>query len=210
MRMVAGASLVLALPLIAPAQGLCADSEYSALYAFGDSLSDNGNLFAQTWNPPDPYWEGRFSDGPVWVEQLAAVLHLHEDRLKNFAVGGATTTDVNTSQAQPLVVAAGGQLPGDALYVYWAGANDLLSLVSNPTGNPFFIVLNAMSKTSAALSSLAGAGARNIVVVNLPDLSKISLVLALNDPAMISAIRDEELLTIACESDAEFLLFDLP
>lgn len=42
---------------------------------FGDSLSDNGNLFAQTGQPPAPYFQGRFSNGPVWVEQLFGPLN---------------------------------------------------------------------------------------------------------------------------------------
>jgi phospholipase/lecithinase/hemolysin len=60
---------------------------YSKLYVFGDSLSDGGNLFKATSFvqpfeeflgvdipviPPSPaYAEGRFSNGPVWVEKLA-------------------------------------------------------------------------------------------------------------------------------------------
>ena len=189
MRIVLATACLLAFPLALPAQALCVDGPFSRVYSFGDSLSDNGNQFSMSWYPPDPYWEGRFSNGPVWVEQLAAVLRLEEDGLKNFATGGATTTTVHTAQVQPLVVASGGQLPGDALYLYWAGANDLLTLLSNPTGNPFFIVLNAMNQTSAALNSLAGAGARNIVVANLPDFSKIPRVKALNDPTLIPAIQ---------------------
>lgn len=46
---------------------------YSSFWALGDSHSDNGNLFAATSNatPPNPtpasppYFDGRFSNGPV-------------------------------------------------------------------------------------------------------------------------------------------------
>ncbi|HDV5785644.1 TPA: hypothetical protein RJD83_002616 [Legionella pneumophila] len=41
------------------------------IVVFGDGLSDNGNLYAYTNHrrPASPaYYNGRFSNGPVWVE----------------------------------------------------------------------------------------------------------------------------------------------
>ena len=51
-----------------------AGSPYSALYAFGDSLSDVGNVFAASrgTEPARPYFQGRFSNGPIWLDYLAA------------------------------------------------------------------------------------------------------------------------------------------
>lgn len=66
---------------------LPAAAGYMALYSFGDSLSDSGNLhnlvYAMTGGtvevPPPPYWQGRASNGPVAVEYLAAALGLTAD-----------------------------------------------------------------------------------------------------------------------------------
>jgi len=44
--------------------------------AYGDSLSDNGNIYKILGFPGPPYWEGRWSNGPVAVENLAAILGL--------------------------------------------------------------------------------------------------------------------------------------
>src|SRR5690242_20274022 len=71
----AALSALLALPGGALAQ------TYSGVQAFGDSLTDNGNLFAltraiQPVPPSPPYFDGRFSNGPVWVEQLMPRLGL--------------------------------------------------------------------------------------------------------------------------------------
>lgn len=49
---------------------------FGNIVAFGDSLTHNGNLYAATEAtggiPPAPsYSNGRFSNGPVWVEYLA-------------------------------------------------------------------------------------------------------------------------------------------
>ncbi len=59
---------------------------FSKIYNFGDSISDQGNIFNLTTSaqpifdipviPGSPYFEGRFSNGPVWVEKLAADLGL--------------------------------------------------------------------------------------------------------------------------------------
>ena len=49
-------------------------SGVSHLVVFGDSLSDNGNLLAQTGGlfPTNPtYWQGRQTNGMVWAETLA-------------------------------------------------------------------------------------------------------------------------------------------
>src|SRR5664279_4977217 len=42
---------------------------FSSVVVYGDSLSDNGNLFAATGQPGAPYYQGRRSDGLVAVER---------------------------------------------------------------------------------------------------------------------------------------------
>src|SRR5687767_4882042 len=68
--------------------GAVAASPFSAVVAYGDSLSDNGNLFAVVGQPGPPYFERRASNGPVAVDLLAASLGA---RLLDFGFGGATT-----------------------------------------------------------------------------------------------------------------------
>ncbi|KAJ2911017.1 hypothetical protein GGI21_000266 [Coemansia aciculifera] len=60
------------------------------LYIFGDSLSDVGTLKELTLGlvPAQPYWNGRFSSGPVWNEYLAKLLNFN---LYNRAIGGSTS-----------------------------------------------------------------------------------------------------------------------
>src|SRR5437660_8377950 len=54
---------------------VCADP-ITQMVVFGDSLSDVGNVYAATGSPPAPYYPGRYSNGPIWVERLAANLGL--------------------------------------------------------------------------------------------------------------------------------------
>ncbi|MGA7806692.1 SGNH/GDSL hydrolase family protein, partial [Bradyrhizobium sp.] len=63
-------------------------SSFSSVIVYGDSLSDNGNLYSLIGYPPPPYYDGRFSNGPVAAEQLATNLGAP---LYDFAVGGATS-----------------------------------------------------------------------------------------------------------------------
>ena len=51
---------------------------YPAIYSFGDSLSDVGNVDLATGGiePASPYVDGQFSNGPVWAQDLAGKLGL--------------------------------------------------------------------------------------------------------------------------------------
>ena len=71
---------------------------YSTIYSFGDSLSDVGNVYSATGGlvPIPPYYNGRFSNGPNWVDDLSAKLGLGTVSPSaaggnDFAVGGAQT-----------------------------------------------------------------------------------------------------------------------
>jgi outer membrane lipase/esterase len=81
------------LPLPVSAQSI------DGVTTFGDSLSDNGNAFQSTGGtvpPSPPYFNGRFSNGPVWVEGFPAELKLPAGASNNFAFGGATSGTANT------------------------------------------------------------------------------------------------------------------
>ena len=155
-----------ALAVVAPPS-----SSFSGLVVFGDSLSDNGNLFALTGGtfPPAPYYQGRFSNGPVAVERLASGLGLSGAQFKDLAIAGAQTgTGGQLPGSGMLNQVAGfqaslGSAPADAnaLYVVWGGANDLRGGVSIGT---------AVGNLSAIVSSLHTLGARKFLLPNLPDL----------------------------------------
>ena len=48
--------------------------EITGIVAFGDSLSDTGNTFLAAGIPPAPYYQGHYSNGPIWLEYLAGRL----------------------------------------------------------------------------------------------------------------------------------------
>lgn len=84
--------------MVASAGAQADADDFGSLFAFGDSLTDTGNLFAisaGTEPPSPPYFDGRFSNGPVWIESFAPRLDLEIDFgtpfAGNFAIGGAFT-----------------------------------------------------------------------------------------------------------------------
>ncbi len=144
------------------------------IYVFGDSLSDTGTIYKATggaYPPSPPYFQGRYSNGPVWVEHLASKLSLTLDRTTNFAAGGATTSAKGSYGVPGLLTQINGftnahaQADSQALYVVWAGANDYLQEATQPA----IVVENVMQ----AIASLSKVGARKILVGNLPDLGQL-------------------------------------
>ncbi|NEP39664.1 MAG: SGNH/GDSL hydrolase family protein [Okeania sp. SIO2G4] len=172
-------------------EGRLPRSLFSDIYVFGDSLSDTGNAFVATGGllpPSPPYFEGRTSNGPLWIETLAPQLELTSNSSLNFAVNGATTGFVNSTNnllpegTPPLLIGLQTQIDNfiaetpetdpDALYVVWAGANDYL-------GGSTQGVQSSVGNLSVAVNKLASIGARNFLLPNLPDLGLTPLAQSL-------------------------------
>jgi outer membrane lipase/esterase len=167
------------------AQTVPANRTFSSYYFFGDSLTDSGNTFALTGSPGAPYYQGRVSNGPTYAEYLApglvaAVTASSNPARLNFAFAGATATVgsavPNLQQQVAMYQARGITARSDSLYVLLAGANDLLNAVSVPANQNATAMTNTGVNGSAAVAtavkSLATLGAKNILVLNLPDISK--------------------------------------
>ena len=177
---------------------LAAAGPFREMVVFGDSLSDMGNVFAVT-EPvlaealpvSPPYFQGRFSNGPVWVEHLAQKLNLQLRPFlqegTNFAFGGAAIgfdrpdlfendlrvlipslrTQVTTFVVQHLFDKA----DPAALYIVWGGANDLRdALVTAP--DPLTEAREAVEDLAAAIAELAEARAVSFLVPNMPNLGR--------------------------------------
>ena len=162
---------------IATAPALAAAPSYDGIVAFGDSLSDNGNLFALTGGatPSAPYWNGRYSNGPVAVEDMAADMHLG---LQDYAYGGAQTGIGNlggaaltgtgvSGQIGMYASAHGGAADAHSLYLVWAGPNDFFAGTNmfNPNTAP-----TAVGNMVGDLDTLYAMGARDFLVPLMPDI----------------------------------------
>ena len=175
----------------APAAHAPQQAEYSTIYAFGDSLSDAGNDYIASLGilpSSPPYSDGRFSNGAVWVQDLARALGLGAVTPslaggRDFAYGGAEAGNEPLHTVLPIdlpsqlvqFVADDPHPQANALYTLSIGANDLLDAIpvfaSNPAGAEADIQA-AVNNEVTFLQGLALDGARNFLILNVPDLGK--------------------------------------
>jgi phospholipase/lecithinase/hemolysin len=166
-------------------------SQYSAMYAFGDSLSDAGNdyILSLGFLPASPpYSDGRFSNGPTWVQDLAKDLGLKNMTPSlaggnDFAYGGAETGQDPLHTLVPIdlpgqlteFLAQVGGAPSTALYTLSIGANDAIDAIGEYATNQTVAtqdITTAVSNELTFISELALDGAKNFVIMNVPDLGK--------------------------------------
>ncbi len=122
----------------------------------------------------------------------------------NYAQGGALSGLTNAAVPSTLTIAPNVTVPTgfkgvlgevndyvasspkadpNALYVVWGGANDILYYGTTPvlpscaaSANPF--VCSAVTNTTTSIAELLAAGAKHILVPNLPDIGKTPSALA--------------------------------
>src|SRR5882672_1472835 len=164
------------------------ESRNSTLVVFGDSLSDNGNLFDLIGQPAPPAWEGRASNGPTYAEQLAKMLHV---RLDDRAFAAAEASDASppilidpaTGHALPINLANqvagyiadlhGHQAPHNTTVLINIGSNDyqgfLRSTLPKDLQTIEAEVQNVVGSIAQAIDTLTQAGVEKIILFTLPD-----------------------------------------
>jgi phospholipase/lecithinase/hemolysin len=163
------------------------NSPYDAIYVFGDSYCDVGNIYLATSGATPlspPYYHGRFSNGPIWVEHVASAWGLPMTPSlaggTDYAVGGA---EVTTSISEPqgtipsvpeqvveYLQAHGGKADPHALYILEGGGNDILNATG---GSPAVLGLKIAAGLAGSELLLRQAGAKNFVI---PDLLDVALL----------------------------------
>ena len=194
------AALALALTASTAAQA----QVFSEVVSFGDSLTDAGNVGTLNGLPPDSSFTTNLDPVYAQIlsamfglgNQTNISPLIPGSNGTNYAYGGACAISDGTptqvpglpfdcvnspgsfsigNQFNSYLSANGGAADPNALYTYWAGANDILSgayyagLYSNPA------IAQAWAGQAGAtaigqIAALQSAGARTIVVFNMPDL----------------------------------------
>lgn len=152
------------------------------IVSFGDSLTDTGNMHTASRQalefvpkgktlPSASWFAGRFSNGPTWVEYLAFRNGL---ALTNWAVGGAQTRDAQFG----LIHGIGRQIksffehmdsetdydPSRTLFTFMVAGNDFV--------NDSKYATQIVQEQRESLMQLVRHGARKVLVVNLPDVTR--------------------------------------
>ncbi|KAI8327766.1 GDSL lipase/esterase [Choanephora cucurbitarum] len=175
------------------AQPIMKRSQYTSIYAFGDSYTDNFSLdqfYKQGLHHIDknstlsfyPDQGQRYSNGPLWIEYLANQFNAS---LYDFARSGATsnnslifrsTQDVNaqiTAYNQSDVIQ---QSKSDALYCFWIGVNDidvLFQQYPNNTTERQSILDHIIDSVQSELTRLYDIGAQQILLMGLIPLQEL-------------------------------------
>lgn len=175
-------------------------NQYSNLFIFGDSLSDAGvyaplvgTSSRFTTNPGTVWAEnlGASYGRPVSTAYSASQTGFALNSTgNNFAIGGArvnATPGVLTGPLAPLAAVlppvstqitgflARGAADSNALYAVWAGANDVFTQMGvvgagGSIASAQAATIAAANDMVAQISRLQAAGARNLVVINVPDI----------------------------------------
>ena len=179
-----------------------ASEQYSKVYIFGDSLSDNGNLSSIVGPLPNPpYFENRISNGPVMVEVLASLLGTKAlpsfyltgpEAGTNYAVAGAKAFGTELidldSQVNLFLANHGGIAAKDNLYILFIGGNDIRNARDNPVDVANDLIQSALTSELDNIKKLIAAGAEHFMILNAPDIGKIpesSLLAALTGDTSI-------------------------
>lgn len=161
--------LLLISPVICLALSLTAvhASTFSTYYAFGDSLSDTGRNPA---TPAGSYYNGRWSNGPLWVEYLSADLGLTYNASNNWAISGSTTSDLLSQITNVLASPA----LHTALFSVLSGGNDFLNNASLGVNDSAWglVVTDAVSNITLTVTTLYTNGAREVIVGALPNVGQ--------------------------------------
>ena len=148
---------------------------------FGDSLSDNGNLYEYMKHQlpmSPPYYKGRMTNGPVWIELLTQSYYADDFNmhLVDYAYAGASVEEGNDdeplftlgSEIDSYLLAHQNTADEDALYVLWISANNYLALPEDAEQ----ALINVDRGIKRGLQRLADNGAKHFLILNLPDLGQ--------------------------------------
>jgi len=164
---------------------------YSEIVAFGDSLSDGGNVNSITFGftPNCDYHQSRsFSNGAVWIEVLAAELGVPRPAnslagggdATNYAYRGAESGDGLSNPIAPFpldlpnvgcqiddFVAAGRELSPATLVTLWVGGNCLVGVPAGSQAGADAAVARLVGNLEEHIAELIDLGAKTLVVPNL-------------------------------------------
>ncbi len=187
----------------------CLASTAQAAVIFGDSAVDQGCVYSASYDtfPPAPYYDGRYADGPIWVD------YAFNGEQTSYACGGATSGRANLLMPEfPILFNTGllAQVKSylntnpldigtESFYIdlgideVWAIlSDDSLDLIQKATA------LDGMvAHIQLAANLLQNAGATDITVINVPEFNLLPVSTEDDAPAILSLRFNKKLAEMA-------------
>lgn len=207
--------------------GIITATPLNNIVVFGDSLSDNGNLYEYMNHqlpPSPPYFEGRFTNGPVWVEHVIASYFPESpaSHLLDYAYGGAGVSEEEGDdevlftlrrEVNDYLTAHHDKASADSLFVVWIGANNYLAFPEDAEK----AIKDVHAGIVHSVQLLVEKGAKHILVVNLPDLGRTPAATEFGSVEAMTAfatkhnnlLRDAVTEFKRTNPDVEWLYYDL-
>jgi phospholipase/lecithinase/hemolysin len=147
---------------------------------FGDSLSDTGNLYEymkHRFPMSPPYYKGRMTNGPVWVELLVQSFYPSnaDSHLLDYAFAGAAVVEGDDeplftlhSEVESYLMAHQNKANAESLYVFWIGSNNYLAAPEDAEQAVQEVILGIKH----SLQRLVDSGAKHVLILNLPNLGE--------------------------------------
>lgn len=164
----------------------CQAVTLNKIVMFGDSLSDNGNLYEYMKHQlpiSPPYFEGRFTNGPVWIEKLAEHYYRYDvnAHLLDYAFGGSGVAEEDedddfeagalfnlTREVDSYLLSHNDTANDKSLYVVWMGSNNYISLPDDADQS----VLQVNNGIEKEIERLISKGATHFMLMTVPDLGR--------------------------------------
>jgi phospholipase/lecithinase/hemolysin len=175
-------------------------NRFDTIVTFGDSLSDNGNLYKYMLHllpVSPPYYEGRFSNGPLWIEKLYSSYFPHDytTGFQDYAVGGAGAV-LSYKENLPFTISV--ELTDylywnkygrhdRTLYVIWIGANNY---VNGPT-NVDDLTTGVVDAIGSVVERIIDNGGDKFLIINIPDLGKSPQAIEGGTTELLSLLTSE-------------------
>ncbi len=201
---------------------------------FGDSLSDTGNLYAymqHQFPPSPPYYEGRASNGPLWIEHVLAHYYPNDRdaHVLNYACGGTGVEDEDDdedgddveetfmfslgAQVKAYLRSVDKQANASSLYVVWTGANNYTRVHDHLDEEVNFTI----SGIKRSLEMIVEAGAKHIMVTGLPNIGISPKAREFNNVDQMHYVSNQHNMKLEAEietfrllyPDIEWLYFDV-
>lgn len=212
-----------------------AQTDFSKLVAFGDSLSDTGNIANITIDFPFPFYQNRISDGPVALDYLASAIGSNADSSlhlnggvggDNYAIAGANILGSDaedlSSQVSAYLLRTGNSADNNALYAVIIGGNDIRGIRSETSVAAANAAIDQMlDALIVQLTRLSNAGGAEFFIANVANIGRLPETIQRlpSDPGVVARAEAysqrynqlllQRLTTFASQTGAQVRLFDL-